>query len=219
MAQYQFVAFFTPCNDLRVDAVVTFLDQMRDAFGLACWLRDMKPVEISHASIERLLRSLADGEHPGAGASLVVAGNGKCAPLMAGVSTGADEWGTDYFDVDFSQWSNPPDPSHFRRVIEVTSPREAYILDNRNEAELRSRERARSHGRLERPTVVRWFHFLGAALAESVGGVAHCLQTPAYRNEPVKDGVLIQLTNEPFDTENPIHRALQLEAMRHLGLA
>jgi hypothetical protein len=63
-----------------------------------------------------------------------------------------------------------------------------------------------------------WFHYLNQKLVITVGGTAHCLATPAYRVEKFSDGVLFQLTRDPFDAKDAKHCDAREQAMRHLGI-
>ncbi len=218
MRAFQFLQRCRPKNDLRTSDVSGFLRLMSEAFDVQFWTYRGGKVDLAESAIERRLRSLIDPQMPGAGASWVLSSHGGESPIIVRLATGSDEWGRDFFDVDFSHVQFLPDLSYFKRSIELCKPFEACIVDNKNEIELDSQERQRLSPNFQRPSIVRWFHYFGKPLVSALGGYDQCLATPAFKTERFRDGVLLQLTEEPFEACNSQHRERQRLAMRHLAL-
>jgi len=55
-------------------------------------------------------------------------------------------------------------------------------------------------------------------MAISLGGIDYCLKAPAWRVERFCEGVLIQLVEGLFDTDNPKHVQIQRDAMKYFGI-
>lgn len=218
MRAYQFVQRCRSRNDLRAADVAQFLQLMGEAFDVDFWIYRGEKVDTDEAAIERQLQSLIDPQIPGAGASWILSSHHVENPIIAITTTGADEWGRDFFDIDFSRCELLPDLSYFRRSIEVCRPFEACITDNQNEVDLDAQERQRRFPNFEGPAILRWYHYMDEPLVEALGGFDHCLRTPAFKVERFCEGVLFQLTEEPFEACNTLHKDYQLRAMRHLGL-
>jgi hypothetical protein len=136
--------------------------------------------------------------------------------IMASIATGGDRWSTSFFNLGFPRPIG--DLSFFRKSIELIRPFEAFIAIEDNERSLNAYEKQRRFLNFERPPILRWFHYVDSNLADSIGGVDRCLAAPVFKAEQLCDGVLLQVTSEWFDNSNPEHRAVQLEAMRYLGL-
>ena len=218
MRAFQFLQRCRPTNDLRTSDVTAFLRLMTEAFGVQSWTHRGEKVDLAEAAIERRLQSLVDPQMPGAGATWVLSSRVGESPIVIMLATGTDEWGRDFFDVDFSQIQFLPHLSYFRRSIELCRPFEACIVDSNNEIDLDSHERQRLVPNFENPSIIRWSHYLGNSLVEALGGFSHCLATPAFKTERFCGGVLLQLTEGPFEADDPEHIQRQRLAMRHLAL-
>jgi len=191
---------------------------MAEAFRVESWVYRGEIVDTNEGAIQNRLQSLIDLNIPGAGASWVLSSSGEEMPVVVMMTVGSDAWGRDFIDIDFSRAHHLPALSYFRRSIELCRPTEAFIIDNKNEDDLQSQERQRRFPNFERPAIVRWFHYLGRDLVQLLGGIEYCLRTPAFKTEQFCGGILLQLTEEPFDAASREHQECQLQAMRFLGL-
>ncbi|PHS05085.1 MAG: hypothetical protein COA78_15715 [Blastopirellula sp.] len=221
MSKYHFHQRFHPPHDLRVDGVVQFLEVMQQAFGLLGWIdADEQLVDLRRDLIERALRSQAStSDLKRFGVNWVVKSVEMKNLLLVCIGVGGDEWCENSFHLDASRVSLLPDLSFFRQSIESIRPFEAFILEEKNDDELREKRQQQTQtSRNGGPLALHWFHYMNEETANVVGGLSHCLQTPAFKVERFCEGVLFQLTAEPFDARNPQHQKMQNRAMIHLGL-
>ena len=209
-------------GEVRTVDAIAFVKLMQEAFNRSGWL-DMKgePVELDTFAMERALRSdTPEQEIARFGVTWVAKSMGDSPSIVLSVATGGEKLAPNWFTADFTRTQELPDLSYFRRAIELIRPFEAMILDLDNDESLRSMgvvvSRISPPG--SRVTSLRWFHYLDRTLSEKIGGISHCLMAPVYRVEPFCDGVLIQLTDEPFDAQNPEHFLVQRRAMQFLGI-
>jgi hypothetical protein len=191
---------------------------MSDAFDSPSWFYDGKKVDVGISAIDKRLRSMLNPKDPGNGVTWTLTNGSELTPILILLSTGSDAWTPDFLDVNFTQCDFIPDLSYFKRSIDICAPFEAFIMDNANERDLRSYERQRQFPNFERPAIIRWFHFFGESLVESLGGVEHCLETPGFKSERFCGGILLQLNDGPLDAGNPQHKEHQLKAMHHFEL-
>jgi hypothetical protein len=129
-----------------------------------------------------------------------------------------DEIFIDFINIDFGREGPEPTRELLERGICIFSPFEAYISELGNEHSMDAYSRQRKISGFSRPAVVRWLHYLDRDLANSVGGIPHCVRAPMAFAQEIHRGVLIQLTAEPFDSENSKHLAIQRMAMDYLGI-
>lgn len=218
MREYQFFQRCHPKGSVRAAHVAQFVKLMSEAFDVRFWTHRGQRIDTDESAIQPYLQSLIDPQMPGAGISLVLASHHEENPILIMIATGADEWGREFFDVDFSQRRILPDLLYFRRSIILCTPFEAFIADKMNELDLNSYERQRRFPNFERPAIVRWFHYISSGIVDTLGGVEYCMNTPAFKTEQFCEGVLLQLTETPFDPNNPLHKDIQFRAMNHLRL-
>lgn len=222
MRKYQFTLQCFSRGTIRVADTVKFVRLTQDAFGRSGWTdSDGHVVELAEGPMERAIRGGdASTKIARFGATWVAKSTGSAIPIVVTVTTGGDQWALNDFTVNFSRTQELPEISYFRHAIELVRPFEAMVLDLDNDDHLRTAgvvtPRMAPHG--SRVASLRWLHYLDRGLAEKVGGLPRCLATPAYRVEPFCDGVLIQLTPEPFDAQNQDHCAAQRRAMQFLGI-
>jgi hypothetical protein len=149
-----------------------------------------------------------------------IAADKRLAPIMTKITMGGDEWCPNFFSVDFSETDELPHLNYFRRSIELIRPFDASIHPTMHHYELIERlPRPLLPSRDSIPKIIYWFHYLDGEITAKLGGLAYCLETPAFKCERFLDGVLIQLTQEPFNPTNDFHIEVQLRAMKHLGVA
>lgn len=223
MPKFHFFQRFAPPNHLRLNGSVMFIDKMQEAFGVSAWLdSDNRPVEISLSAVEHsLLAHATEADIERFSVNWVIKSAGSSPILMVCIGTGGDQWNRNSFNLDFSRANSLPDLRYFRECIELTRPCEAYILEEKNDNALRERRRQKS-GLLRpadsRPLVLHWFHYLDNDVVEELGGPSHCLLTPVFKVEQFCDGVLFQLTAEPFDPDDANHVEVQRRGMDYLGI-
>lgn len=224
MAKYQFSQSCHPRGDLRVNDLTEFLKLMQEAFGVRGWIdADGNLVDLRPEAVERLLLAQNRGRDLAKfGAGLVVVSVEEHLSILLKIAVGGDEWAPNDFSVDFSHTDILPNLRYFRQSIELIRPYEASIFEQSNFDALldKHQQQPRMPPGMEpyRPWALDWFHYLDAELVDRVGGWEQCLNTPAYKVERFCDGVLFQLTAEPFDPDNPQHTEAQRQAMEHLAL-
>jgi hypothetical protein len=194
---------------------------MAHAFSRSGWIdSDRQFVKLTQNDVEATLRSrigsMRDFDRFGLDWVGVAADEDK-PPIMIKIAMGGSEWAQNDFSVDFTQTQELPDLNYFRRSIEIIRPFEAYVHSTEQAWSMREKMH-RPLPPSDLPKIVYWFHYLNGEMVAAVGGLAHCLGTPAYKCEKFLDGVLIQLTEIPFDLDNADHIAAQWNAMEHLGL-
>ena len=218
MSQFQFTQRCRARSELRIKDAIEFMLCMQQAFHVPGWVdAEDQPVALSLDAVESTLRSLvSEPDLERFGVTWVVKSTGDDAPIVLAMAMGGDEWSPNFFNTDFTRTDTLPDLLCFRQSIEMIRPFEAFILDEKNERELRQQQPRKP--RSDRPRILRWFHYMDAELVKLVGGTPHCLQTPAFKVESFCDGVLFQLTEVAFDADNPQHKEIQLQAMHHLDM-
>ena len=222
MRKYQFTMKCLARGEIRAADVIAFVNLMQEAFNRTEWVdTEGRPVELEKLAMERALRGdTPDQEIERFGVTWVAKSTGDSPSILLSVATGGQKFAPNWFTADFSLTQELPDLSYFRKAIELIRPFEAVILDLDNDESLRSMGVvvSRMAPPASRVTSLRWFHYLDRNLTDKVGGISCCLTTPAYRVEPFCDGVLIQLTDEPFNAQNPEHCLVQCRAMQFLGI-
>ncbi|MBL4885927.1 MAG: hypothetical protein JKY95_15520 [Planctomycetaceae bacterium] len=69
-----------------------------------------------------------------------------------------------------------------------------------------------------RPLHLFWQNYFNTEIIDLLGGMEHCLQTPAYSVESFHKGLFIQITEEPFQPGNEEQLHALLAAMKHLKI-
>lgn len=208
---------FRATGSLRTVELARFTQLTAQAFGVRYWTHAGRKVDMSRAALEQFFAaSLARSPRPRAGVTMVRAPHGTSDVGWLNCGVGAVEYPPDWFRIDFRPRGFLKKTTYFRSAIAMSRPFEAAVWTWANEKRLNVMNRQDPDH--TRPAILRWFHYMDEQLAESVGGVEHCLKTPCYKVERFCDGVLFQLTKEPFNDDDPHHREVQLRAMRHLGL-
>ena len=221
MRRYQFVQRCRPTGDLRTRDVQAFLVLMKEAFGIEGWFHE--PHELIGLELEeieqrlRATRSKKDLERFGAN-WVLGAKTSDDQYLVLTIMVGGDQWAPNDFSVDFTRTQILPDLSYFRRSIEIVRPFEAFISDSASELAIDAKFGIRRMENEYDLLILRWFQYLNADMIAAAGGLERCLGIPAFKVEPFCEGVLIQLTAEPFDGHNQRHLAVQEKAMQYLGL-
>ena len=222
MREYQFSQMCYPRGDLRAADALAFVKLMQRSFQREGWVdAEDAPVELTVEAMERAMRAdLPESELARFGTTWVTKSAGDAPPIVLSIKTGGTKWVPSWFNSDFSRTQELPDLSYFRESIELIRPFEAVILDLANEDELRTRGvvKPRIEPLGSGVTSLRWFHYLDSSLARKIGGLSRCLEAPVFRVEQFCEGVLFQLTRDPFDAQNETHRLVQRRAMKYIGL-
>jgi hypothetical protein len=219
MHGYSFVQTFHAGHGLRIRETEAFLKYMSDALDVKRWLFNDQPLNINSVEIENAIRSLAPSTKiDRSGVSWVVTSPEDEGHKLLIMEVGGDEYSINSLRGDFSDRKLLLNGPIFRECIESCHPYSAFIGTFANERALDASDRLRRCRGTLRPPLLRWLHYLDKDVAKTVGGIDHCLMTPVYRVEPFCDGVLFQLTEQPFEADNRQHQEIQLRAMRHLGL-
>lgn len=220
--RYKFSMDFPPESDLRVEKVTTFLDLMQQAFNVTNWRTSRDEVfEVSTGAVSRYLNEEGRIRRSSPGGIVTLGPVENSYPIMISASTGSKEFVWDFMWVDFHATDPMPDLSYFRSCIESCRPTVAEISHSDNLVSLKFGDRAYAQGRKGvkmRPVIINWFHYFNKQMADTFGGMAYCLQTPAYKVEPFCDGILFQLTLEAFNPTSETDLATQRKAMEFLGL-
>lgn len=195
-------------------------------YGISTFVFPESAIEaesLSHGLLQQLLdqaqqKSLA----PKVGADLDIHGalgdTGEFIRFELHCGTHPDEIFVDFFNLDFGSNGPTPTAALVRNGVDVLSPFEAFVAELNNEYTMRAHARQNAIPGFSRPAIVRWLHYLDPTLVDSVGGVSRCMSAPVAAVHEIQDGILIQLTFDPFDPENQEHLAIQQNAMRHFGL-
>jgi hypothetical protein len=226
MGRYQLVQRCRPLGDYRVPQVLEFLQQAQSMFGISTFVSPEFAVETESLS-ERSLQQLLDqarqkAPSPTAGVDLDIHGavgnTGDLIRFELHCGTHPDGIFVDFFNLDFGRNGPTPTPALVRIGVEALLPFEAFVAELNNEHTMRAYARQNAIPGFSRPAIIRWIHYLDATLVDSVGGVSRCMSAPVAAVHEIQDGILIQLTFDPFDPENQEHLAIQQNAIRHLGL-
>ncbi len=221
MPQFQFTLRCAANGSLRIDDIIAFLDLMGATFDCPEWVdADGCSIHLTSQHVEQCVRGLkppADLER--FGAAWVAVPKGGEPPVVLKMGVGGSQWTPNFFTADFTQLQSVPPLHFFREAIERIAPLEAFVFEQSNMNKLVSRRQsAPGGGRRNPPFALHWFHYFCGDYVIAFGGFSHCLRTPAYRVERFSDGVLFQLTTEPFDPERIEHCDIQVRAMEYLGL-
>jgi hypothetical protein len=221
MHNYIFRQRCHPENRMRERELVSFLKKTEVAFGLTELLDGPSgnTVNLQLVTIRKCLaEKLALTTTPEDGVDLDLFSSDTEGSVWIRVHTGTRDLFPDTFHVDFSRCAKLPELSYFRESIDLFRPFEAFIADERNELDLDANGRQRNYPDFERPAIIRWYHYLDAQLAESIGGSTRCLSAPVFKAEAFCDGVLLQLTKQPFDATSRQHLHAQRKVMQYFGL-
>jgi hypothetical protein len=224
MGRYHFIENWS-CDDMSA-AVLDIVKSMRlvsEAFGVPGWLdSDGQIISLTTGFLEPWLRSSRNGrELEEFGALRLLESTGDRPSIYVTVGTSGEDSPLNGINVDFTKWHGVPNLRFFRKLIKLVHPVEAQIFEFENDRELTHKLQQKPWPWMPedgRPTALHWFHYLDYPMVQKLGGLEHCLKTPAHKVEPFCDGALIQLTEEPFEPDNPQHLEIQQRAMEHLGV-
>jgi hypothetical protein len=206
-------------NDMRLGEVVNTMLILKDAFQFPGVYTEQGPFPITEESFRlewtrnatknglfTTLPAYRQDEPVGMGFQMVI-GSPPDPPIFS-----------DYliFKVGDRRVSGLLD--HIEGCVRVTTCAQAYLSDWRNENSLNFFDRDKAFRNPRKPGIIRWWHYLDDRMTKNLGGMDFCLKAPAWRVGEFHNGVLIQLTEEEFDVENPGHLEIQEEAMRYFGI-
>lgn len=224
MSSYSFHQYCRPSGDLRVNEIVDFFSIMREGLKFSDFFdKNDKPLEISTGTLRNIFeKKLAKERFPNIGVVFhffsIQPSKRDDNTIRFEIHTGThpDEVFVDSYDIDIGGSNLLPDLEYFKKSIKIFKPFEAYLSEFRNESELNAYDRQQDIPKSDRPAIIRGFHYLDKDLSSSVGGIERCLKAPAWKIERFCEGVLIQLTEGIFDSENPDHIKIQKEVMKYL---
>jgi len=220
MNSYKFNQRCRPRSDFRIKEVIEWLNLMREAFSLDfIYDKNDCPVDIVEKSLQQVFERKLDKRFPGIGVNVdffsiqpkLRRDETVCFEIHTGTYTG--EKFVDTYHVSVNYCPPVPDFKYLRRSIEIFRPFEAYLSESKNEKVMDAYDRFQTVG-FNKPAIMRGFHYLDEAFAKSIGGIDNCLKAPAWKVEQFCEGVLIQLIDGVFDTENPSHIEAQQQAMK-----
>jgi hypothetical protein len=224
MSSYIFRQGCRPRGDFRIDELIEYFDLMKEAFGFPIlYDKNSKPVEVDRDVLERTFRKKIDRLFPGIGVNVdffsIPPRNRDDNTIRFEIHTGthADEKFIDSYDISMYRW-RIPDFRYFEKSIEIFRPFEAFLAEDRNESQMDAYNRDQAIPDFSKPAIIRGFHYLDKDLADSIGGIDHCLKAPAWHVERFCEGVLIELVPGPFDSDNPEHIKTQEEVMDYFDL-
>lgn len=220
MPNYEFSQRFASNSDLRVKEIAVFLRQMQQALGVSGWVDGRaRTVTATPKCVEGALKAVSEPDSVRFGVTLVLRSRDDDKIVLILLNVGGAKLNENYFRTDFSRLGTLPDLRYFRESIQALHPDEAMIREVQNDRNIGMKRRG-LHPKhpFERPRMLHWFHYLNAKKVELLGGFDHCLKTPAFKVEPFCDGLLFQLTEDPFDTNNPEHERIQARAMEYLAM-
>ena len=225
MNSYSFQQNCRPRGDFRIGELIEFFSLMKEAFRFPIlYAKGSKPVGISTENLHEIFAKKIDNEFPGIGVNVdffsIAPRNRDDNTVRFEIHTGThpDEIFIDTYDISIGAAGKVPDLSYFRKSIAVLEPFEAYISEFKNESALNSFDRQQAIPKFDKPAIIRGFHYLDEFMATSIGGIYYCLNAPAWRVERFCDGVLIQLVEGLFNSDNPAHLETQQAAMEYFGL-
>jgi hypothetical protein len=224
MNSYAFHQRCRPRGDFRLNEIVDFFSIMKVGLNLSDFFdKNDKPLELSTGILRNIFeKKLAKERFPGIGVVVHFFSiqpskrDDKTIRFEIHTGTHPDEIFIDSYDIEIGDSNLLPDLEYFKKSIKIFNPFEAFLSEFSNESELKAYDRQQAIPKFNRPAIIRGFHYLDKYLASSVGGIERCLKAPAWKVERFCDGVLIQLTEDLFDSENPDHIKIQKEVMKYL---
>jgi len=221
MNSYMYHQRFRPLSDFRINEIIEWLNLMQEAFGLECvYDSNDKSVELVEHILHNIFEKNKNKRFPEIGSIehffSIPPKLRKDETIRFEVHTGihTGQKFADTYHVSIGECPPVPDFKYFRHSIEIFRPFEAYLSESKNEREMDAYDWFQAFG-FSRPSIIRGFHYLDETFAESIGGVDYCLKAPVWKVERFCEGVLIQLNEGVFDTENPSHLNAQQKAMKY----
>ncbi len=225
MSSYMFRQWCRPRGDFRVNEMVEFLGLLQAAFQWpALYDHRNRIVDPTPEAIHQRCVKETDRVFPSLGASLSLYSipprkrddRTRVIEIRTGVQPG--ERSNDRYNVSLGDGSDVSDLVPFLRSITIFRPFEAFIQEDENEYRLDAYDRQNATPGFVVPAIIRGFHYLDEGMADSIGGIDHCLKAPAWDVQEFCEGVLIRLVPGLFDPENPEHLRIQTQAMEYFGL-
>jgi hypothetical protein len=225
MNSYTFVQRCRPCGDLRVCDVSNWLKLMMEAFNLSS-LHDKngKSISVDIEFLKGILQKGIDKKFPTIGATeqffSIPPDKKNNATIRFEIHTGTspEEIFIDTFDICIGSNIKIPNFEYFKDSILLIKPFEAYLLEFKNENDLCSYDKQENIPKFDKPAIIRGFHFIDELLTNSIGGKEHCLNAPAWKVEEFSNGILFQLADTLFDTQNLDHIHTQKKVMQYLNM-
>lgn len=224
MNNYKFDQCCRPSGDFRSNEIIDFLVLMKEALNCSeIYDKNDRAVELTPLSLTKIFDEKLKKERLiGIGVNVdffsIPPSNRDDNTIRFEMHTGtyAEKTFIDFYNIDIGGPHLVPNLEYFKKSINIFKPFEAYLSEGRNEIDLNAYDRQQDIPKNDKPAIIRGFHYLDKDLASSVGGIERCLKAPTWKVERFCEGVLIQLTEGLFDTENPDHIKIQKEVMKYL---
>lgn len=225
MNSYYFCQNCRPRGDFRIGEILEYLDLMKGAFRCpVIYDKNSRALELTSENLKRIFKKKIDKLFPGIGVNVdffsIPPSNRNDDTVRFEIHTGThpDEIFIDTYDISIGEARKVPDLTYFEKSVEIFEPFEAYMAEFENESVLDAYNRQQEIENFDRPAIIRGFHYMDQTLIRSLGGMKHCLKTPAWHVGRFFKGVLIELIPGLFDSGNPEHLKIQQEAMEHFQI-
>jgi len=226
MTSYMFHQLCHPKGELRVKEILKWLESMQIAFGLET-LYDTRnqPIYLNEEAMFATLEKEKDRKFPDIGVNIdyfsIKPKFRSDETIRFEIHTGCNPNTIfiDTFDVIIGGEKQIPAFDNFKESIRIFRPFEAYLSESRNEINLGTYDRQQAmRPYFSKPAIIRGFHYLDEGMASSIGGIDYCLRAPVWKVEKFCEGILIQLVEGVFDSENAAHLESQQVAMEYFKL-
>jgi hypothetical protein len=225
MNNYSFNQKCWPRGDLRIDELIEYFHVMKEAFRFqTLYDKDGRPVELVSNAFREMFEKRIDKRFPGIGVNLdffsIAPRNRDENTVRFEIHTGThpDEIFIDTYDISIGVAKKVPDFEYLRKSVKIFKPFESYLGESENEFRLNAYDRQQAASQLDKPVIIRGFHYLDESTARSIGGIEYCLRAPVWNVKRFCEGVLITLVPGLFDTDNPEHLRIQEDAMDYFNL-
>jgi len=226
MNHYKLIQRCRPEGTHRIPELLEFLDDCKELLGISVFGSSEGTLVVDRFSVDDLTSILRASEKraiaPSAGVDFDIHGSLRDADHVirfeVHCGTRPGEVFVDFVNLDFGRDGPIPPKELLTRGVRILLPFEAYVAELNNEHLMDAYSRQRKIIGFSRPAVIRWLHYLDRELVASVGGLSHCVGAPVACVNETGEGVLIELTSDPFDSGNPGHLSRQRSAMDYFEI-
>jgi hypothetical protein len=225
MNRYSFSQGCRPQGDFRVEEVTEFLHLFKEGFGCSS-LYDSRnrPVDLTESGLRRIFKKEVDERFRALGVNVDFftippdRRDDNTARIEIHTGTYPEKPFIDSYDIVIGDSRKVPDFSRFERSVEILRPFEGYISESLNESAWNTYDRQQAIPKFDKPAIIRGWHYLDEGMAQSIGGIRHCLKAPAWHVERFCEGVLIQLVPGLFDSDDSEHLDIQKAVMEYFHM-
>jgi hypothetical protein len=226
------MAFFTydqrchPNGEFRIQEVIKFLIKIKQNFGIVDFYdRNDKIVDLSEEYLQKLLESkLPKGRFSKLGATINFFSQPPSlrddSTLLVEIHTGTnpEKRLIDHYNFSIGNHFDLQYLDFIRDSIKLFNPFEAFVLESANEFKTQAHVRQQSIRNFERPSIIRYIHYINLNSVQVLGGLEFCLGAPAWKVQEFHQGILLQLCEEVFEPDNPQHLQVQAEVMKYFSM-